>query len=174
MKRSRECRAFPAGSHAVLLRLLCSDVVKKMLTDSGLEVSSCAALAVPAAFAQEPGRASLALNVQQLRLPFQATISVPVDARVSPGEGRNQWRLHIRAASNPAMYPTFDGVLALLSAAGSGAQLQLDGRYTVPLGPIGRAIDMTALRGAARSSLRRFVRELAYRVAALARWACLE
>lgn len=122
-------------------------------------------------FAQESGRASLALNVRQLRLPFQATIYVAVDARVLPGDAPNEWRIHICAARNPALYPTFDGVLTLVDAAAAGSVLQLEGEYDVPFGAVGRAIDVTLLRGAAISSLERFVREVAYRVAALARWA---
>ena len=119
-------------------------------------------------FAQKPGRASLGLNVRQMHLPFQATICVAVDADVCPGEARNEWRLQIRAAP---LYPMFQGLLRLLPAEQSGAQLQIDGRYRVPFGALGRALDATVMRGAAESSLQRFVREIAYRVAALARWA---
>lgn len=141
----------------------------------------CAAVNAPAAFArqavetilsefaQEPGRASLALNVRQLHLPFQATITVPIEARVSPGQAATEWQLHIEAARNPELYPKFDGVLSLCDQ-GFGSQLQLDGDYTAPFGAVGRAIDATLLRGAARASLERFVREVAYRVAALSLW----
>lgn len=150
--------------------------------DPGIEVTTSAALAVPAHFAlpaldailsefsKEPGRESLALNMRQVHLPFEATISVPIEAHVYAGNARNEWRLHIHAASNAAMYPTFEGVLTLITASDSGSQLQLDGRYAVPYGAVGRAIDKTVLSGAARSSLERFVRELTYRVAAITRW----
>lgn len=121
-------------------------------------------------FAQEPGRASLALNVRQLRLPFEATICVAVRAQVLPGHARNEWQLHIRAAQNHTMYPEFDGLLRLTTSGNSGSQLQLAGKYTVPFRALGRAINVTVLRGAARSSLERFVRELAYRVVAIVRW----
>ncbi|HKU66950.1 MAG TPA: hypothetical protein VJP85_04145 [Candidatus Baltobacteraceae bacterium] len=126
--------------------------------------------AILSEFAQEPGRASLALNVRQLHLPFQATISVAISARIASGDAPNEWRLHIEAEHNPAVYPKFDGVLSLTSD-GCSSRLQLDGTYIAPFGAVGRAIDVTLLRGAARSSLDRFVRELAYRVAALSRWA---
>jgi hypothetical protein len=49
--------------------------------------------------------------------------------------------------------------------------LQLEGHYNVPMGALGRAIDATLLRGAAKESLDRFVRELGYRIIALTRWA---
>lgn len=122
-------------------------------------------------FAREPGRASLALNVRQLHLPFEATIAVAVDARVEPGEASNEWHLQIQAARNPGLYPKFDGVLTLIAANETDSQLQLDGAYTVPMGSVGRVVDATVLRGAAKTSLERFVREVAYRVAALTRWA---
>lgn len=172
---------FPAVSRWVPKELVWCYTVEKT-NESGIEVATSAALAVPAHFAfpaletilnefsKEPGRASLALNVRQLHLPFEATISAPVEAHVAAGNARNEWRLHILATSNSAMYPTFDGVLTLITAGDSGSQLQLEGHYAVPFGAVGRAIDKTVLSGAARSSLQRFVRELAYRVAAIARW----
>lgn len=113
---------------------------------------------------------SLALNLRQLHLPFEAEIRVPVEARVSPGSAHNEWRLDIRAAHNAALYPTFEGLLTLLPVGRCSAQLQLQGRYTVPFGALGKALDVTLMRGAAPSSLQRFVREVACRVAALARW----
>lgn len=150
---------------------------------SATPVSCAAAIAVDTAlalaaletilteFGSVDGGAALALNIRQLHLPFEAALRVPVRATVHPGESRNQWRLSIRAAKAPGLYPTFEGVLALLSAADKGCQLQLEGRYAPPLGSVGRAIDSTLLRGAARSSLERFIREVAHRVAALAHFA---
>jgi hypothetical protein len=155
--------------------------MKKMR--AAIRVSSSAACAIDTTFAlaaverilhefaSGSEQNSLALNIRQLHLPFEATIRVPITALVSVGEARNQWRLHIRAAVTPALYPTFDGVLSLLPAPGQGCQLRLDGGYTPPLGVVGRAIDATVLAGAARSSLERFLREVAHRVAALAQWA---
>lgn len=154
-----------------------------MNDNTGVQISKATAIAIPAAFAlpaletilkefaQHPGSASLALNIQQLHVPFQALITVPIEARVAPGQCRNEWRLTIRAASKPQLYPTFEGTLQLLSADRSGSQLQLDGRYVVPFGTLGRTIDLTFLRGAAEESLHRFVRDVAGRVAALSRWA---
>lgn len=172
---------FPAFSTGSLAHRTLYAVRKAKLR--GINVSSSAAVAVPIhfalpaletilrEFAQEPGRASLALNVRQLHLPFEATICVGIKARVSSGETRNEWHLQISAARNPRMYPTFDGVLTLIEVADSGSQLLLSGTYVVPFGALGRAIDVTLLRGAATSSLERFSRELAYRLTALAHWA---
>lgn len=139
-------------------------------------------MAIPAAFAlpaietilkefsQRPGAASLALDVQQMHVPWEALITVPVRAHVTSAGSRNEWNLTICAASNSRMYPVFEGALKLLDAAAEGAQLQLEGVYVAPFGAIGRAIDVTLLRGIAESSLHRFVRDLANRVATLSHW----
>jgi hypothetical protein len=86
-------------------------------------------------------------------------------------QGRGEWQLRICAASQPKLYPTFAGVLSLAPAGERSCELLLDGAYAVPLGVLGRAIDSTFLCGAAQASLERFVREIANRVATLARWA---
>ena len=138
------------------------------------------AIGAPAAFAlpaverilrefADPGSASLALNISELHLPFQAVISVPVHACVAPHAGPNEWRRGNRAAERAQHNPQFDGMLSLERAV-HGSELHLEGRYTVPLGTLGRVIDATVLRGAAESSLQRFVREIAHRVAAISQW----
>jgi hypothetical protein len=154
-----------------------------MNVKSGVPVSSTTAIKVPVAFAlpavetilkefgKTPGSASLALNLQELHAPFEAMISVPVNTRFEAGNGRNQWHVAINAAATPQLYPSFEGYLTLLDAPAIGAELRLEGQYVVPFGRAGRVIDMTLLRGIAESSLRRFLRDVASRVAALSRWA---
>ena len=154
-----------------------------MKSKNGVNVHTATAIRVPATFAlaaidtileefsQHEGHACLALDLQQMRAPFAATISVPIQARVTDGASRHEWNLKIRAASSIDVYPSFEGILKLLPAAENGSELQLDGQYVVPFGAIGRTIDLTFLRGAAQSSLERFVREIANRVAALSHWA---
>ncbi len=156
-----------------------------MKARNGVRVSTATAIPLPAAlalpaletvlkeFAKHPRSASLALDIEQLRVPFQAMVSVPVQAHVLPGESRNEWRLQIRAASKPQMYPAFDGVLTLVPATRNGSQLELSGAYIVPFGLLGRTLDVTLLRGMAQSSLQRFLRDVANRIAALSRWAQL-
>ena len=149
---------------------------------NGVQVESTTAIAVPAAFAlpaietilkefkQRVYAASLALNLEEMHVPLEALISVPVEVDVSPSLSRNEWLLLIRAESKSNLYPVFRGRLTLLDAAAAGAQIQLKGSYVVPLGALGHAVDMTLLRSAAESSLNRFVRELAHRVASLSTW----
>jgi len=171
-------RRFPAYSRA----LGSLETVKKTRRKAGFRVNTSAAVALDTTFALAAVETilngvcsdtsqALALNIRQLSVPLEALISVPVDVRVRSGEARNEWRLRIRAVSKPHLYPRFAGVLTLIPAADQGCQLQLSGEYAPPLGAIGRVIDATVLRGAAQSSLERFVREIAYRIAALARWA---
>lgn len=154
-----------------------------MSNKSGIPIHEATAIPVGAAaalpavetlldeFSQDPERASLALDMKTLHLPFQALISVPVQATVARAQKRGEWRLHIAAASKPQLYPAFDGTLTLLPAGLAGSQLKLDGSYVPPLGVVGRAVDFTFLHGAARSSLRRFLRDFSARIAALTRWA---
>ena len=153
-----------------------------MNAKDGVPVISATAIAAPASFAlpaielilkeftQCPGRASLALNIRDLHVPFEAMISVPIETHVRPGEHRNQWRLRIRAAQNVGLYPAFEGLLTLLSADNKGSQLQLEGSYAPPMGSFGSAIDRTVFHGAAKASLDRFVRNIASRVATLSQW----
>jgi len=150
---------------------------------NGINVRTATAIRVPATFAlaavetilkefsQHEGSACLALDLQQMQAPFAAMISVPIQAHVTDGPSRHEWNLKIRAASRIDIYPKFEGILRLLPAAENGSELQLDGQYVVPFGAIGRTIDLTFLRGAAQSSLERFVRDIATRVAALSHWA---
>ena len=154
-----------------------------MREKDGIRVNASTAITVPANYAlpaidtilrefvKQPGNAALALNMREMHLPFEALISVPIEARVSAGENVNEWRVVIRAASRAEMYPVFSGCLTLISAAQMGSQIELCGMYTVPLGRLGRAIDLTILRGVAQATLQRFVRELGNRVHALAHWA---
>jgi hypothetical protein len=143
-------------------------------------VSARTAIPAPAAFTLpaveailhefgDPAHAALALNANQLGIPFEAVISVPVQARIRPGEGRDEWSVRICAAAHPALYPVFEGSLRLLRAA-QGSELNLDGLYDVPFGAFGRALDRTVFHSAAEASLRTFLREIAHKVATLSRW----
>src|SRR5690242_6226017 len=135
-----------------------------MNLDNGVPVNSTTAIKLPAAFAlpaveailkefaKLPGGAALALNLEELRAPFEAMISVPVHMRFEPGEGRNQWRVQICAATAPRLYPAFDGYLTLVDAPSSGSELRLEGQYTPPVGKVGRVIDAALLRGIAQSA----------------------
>lgn len=152
-----------------------------------IQVSTDIALNVPAAvalpaletileeFKRCPAQAALALNMRDLHLPFEALVSVPIQMHIArlPSHGRNEWGIRICAAARPQLYPTFEGVLRLLLAGDRGSEVQLAGEYRVPLGPIGNALDATLFSGIAEQSLRRFVRDLTNRIAALARWAHL-
>jgi len=159
-------------------------VVVIMKSKKGLQVGAATAIPVPTLFAlpaletilkefERPGNASLALDLQRLHASLQAFISVPVDVAVWPGETRFEWRLRIRAASSPRLYPAFEGVLTLMPVGGSGSQLQLDGAYVPPFGAAGRTVDFTFLHGAAHTSLQRFVREIGNRALTLSRWSRL-
>lgn len=154
-----------------------------MPAKTSFDVTASSAIALDTSFAlaavetilkgvcSETPQAALALNIPQLKVPLEAMISAPIELRVDSGDARNEWFLQLRAHSKPYLYPTFEGILTLIPAGDRGCQLQLRGEYVPPFGAIGRVIDATVLRGVAQSSLHRFVKDIAQRVAALAQWA---
>lgn len=154
-----------------------------MTAKTAFDVTASSAIALDTTFAlaavetilkdacSETPQAALALNIAQLKVPLETMISVPIDLRVDSGDARNEWLLQLRAHSKPHLYPTFAGVLTLLPAGERGCQLQLRGEYVPPFGMVGRVIDSTVLGGVAQSSLHRFVKDIAHRVAAIAQWA---
>jgi len=147
-----------------------------MIATDGFDVSATTAIRVPVLLAlptlggvlkeraQQPEGVVLQVELPELRIPFHATIGVPVLTKIK-GLDRHEWSLEMRAATNPSVYPTFHGVLALEPVGAHACELQLKGKYAVPLGPLGRAIDATLFRGAAVASLQRFVDDVAFRVA---------
>ncbi|MHB8147992.1 MAG: hypothetical protein ACYDGM_12130, partial [Vulcanimicrobiaceae bacterium] len=58
------------------------------------------------------------------------------------------------------LFPKFVGTLTVMPAE-TETELWLQGRYDLPLGPLGAAVDATVLRGAAKNSLCRFLQWLA-------------
>jgi hypothetical protein len=156
-----------------------------MTRNNSVRIKSATAVAVPVAhalpalatvlreFKQRPGAASLALDMRQLHVPLEALITVPVRLDVTDGAFRNEWQIHVCAESKPQLYPVLEGLLKLVDAIDRGSQLELDGVYVVPFGALGHAVDITLFRGAAESSLHRFIRDLANRVASLSHWAAL-
>ncbi len=149
-----------------------------MKNKSGFKVSAVTAIRVPAIFAlpavdaalkefaHRPGSGSLAVNVQELGFPLAATVGIPIEASVSDGRSRHEWEIEMRSATRAHMYPSFTGVLSVTQAGASGCELRLEGEYMVPLGEIGRVIDLTLFKGIAQSSLQRFVHDIAARVMA--------
>ena len=61
--------------------------------------------------------------------------------------------LKIAATDGAELFPTFDGTISVSPVGTAACELWLQGRYDVPLGAIGAAIDATLFKGAAKRSL---------------------
>lgn len=148
----------------------------------GYHVSVATALPVPAIGAaatlavllksaeRQTGSISLNVALSDLGAPLGALIAVPVRARVTSAHASHEWGIAIEAAERASLYPTFTGVMTLVPTTAAGCAIQLNGTYVPPLGKLGRAIDMTLLRGTAETTLRHFVRELASMITERVRW----
>lgn len=108
-------------------------------------------------FQAHPGAASLEADFSALG----AAVSAPIKVSLSTGNSRYELEIGIEPATNERFFPAFCGVIALLHTLADTCELRLDGKYTVPLGGIGKTIDATLLRDVARAGLERFVQQLA-------------
>jgi hypothetical protein len=130
--------------------------------DSPIDV---AAQAVPQALADQmralnERKPQLRIEFSDLGAPLDGAIVVPVQA-LATANPAGDFALEITAAGNKRLYPVFSGTLALVSMDKMKCALRLEGTYDAPLGMLGFAIDATLLAGAARTSLQRFLDDLA-------------
>ena len=136
-----------------------------------IEVDAPVALAAPAA--REAVRTALSATVrrsQQGDVTLGATassdvarIEVPVlvesDADAAHADG--DLTLRIVARSMEALFPAFDGRVAVEPTDSADSRIRLIGDYRVPLGVLGAVTNATALDGIAREGLQKFVDDLA-------------
>lgn len=107
---------------------------------------------------EHPGSVSLSVDLaRDLEAPVEASLAVPVVLKVTPDPRSNDFSVRIAPATRQHFYPAFKGTLHITPARLNSSVISLRGTYTVPLGGIGQAVDMTLLRGAAHSSLKRFL-----------------
>jgi hypothetical protein len=109
-------------------------------------------------FQASPGSAEL-----EAALPYSVGGRTSRPVRIAFGQGNSSYELEIRieAAESPKLFPQFHGVIGLLYTFGSSCDLRLEGKYHVPFGVAGTAVDRTLLRDSATTSLERFTRQLA-------------
>ena len=136
-----------------------------MRRQDGIPLSICSAVSAPIQLAwtalsditkdleANPGREALALDLDELEIPFEAKLAVPIKTRFATRRSRYEKAISIKPTIRRDVFPCFSGVLAFESTLARTCQLRLDGTYTVPLGILGKTIDMTFTRGAAKASL---------------------
>jgi hypothetical protein len=69
--------------------------------------------------------------------------------------------LEWQAAKNPGLFPEMKAVLSVYALSRSETQLDFEGRYRVPFGPLGGAVDALVGYRVAEASVLRFVQEVA-------------
>ncbi|WP_157965846.1 CBS domain-containing protein [Euzebya rosea] len=110
---------------------------------------------------QPDGDGSVLMTLRSNRggVDVHKRVRVHIDQGV---EGEDVLRIPVRWRADPAphLFPTFDGVIELLTLGNGRCELSLVGYYEPPLGPIGDAVD-TYLSDTARASAIRLVRHLA-------------
>jgi hypothetical protein len=107
-----------------------------------------------------PDQGALAVYLRDLHVAVRGEIRVPVEMEFSERPSRFQSAISIRALSNSAFFPRFEGTLSL-SPSGTTSELWLQGSYQPPLGVLGALLDRTVLRNAARRSLDAFLQRIA-------------
>jgi hypothetical protein len=97
--------------------------------------------------------AALHVGLRDLRLPVSGEIGVPITTGVVDRPMQYTCTLKIAATDGAELFPTFDGTISVSPVGTAACELWLQGRYDVPFGAIGAAIDATLLKGAAKRSL---------------------
>ena len=106
------------------------------------------------------------LRVQLAGLEVAATIEIqtgPIEESPS-GAGRTRTlRIPIawKAAERPNLFPVMNAELSVYALTGTETQLDFQGHYDPPLGPLGTAIDAAVGHRIAEASVHRFVAEIA-------------
>jgi hypothetical protein len=71
-----------------------------------------------------------------------------------------------RASRHESLFPALEADLEVAPLGGGNSQLAMTGRYTPPLGPVGRAVDKALLHRVAEATVRDFVERAANRLRA--------
>ncbi len=98
---------------------------------------------------------------RDLKMPFEAQVHVPVQFDASAPQVDDGFNVTLVPAVRRPYYPRFAGILRMAEQRAESSALLLEGSYTVPFGIVGRVLDMTLFRGAARRSLQRFLDHIA-------------
>jgi len=72
--------------------------------------------------------------------------------------------LEWKAAKSPGLFPVMRAVLSLYALTDTETQLDLEGDYQPPLGPLGRVIDAAIGHRIAEASVHRFIEQVATRL----------
>jgi hypothetical protein len=96
-------------------------------------------------------------------------VSADIDIHVhSTDEGTSplstpatNFTLEWKAAKSPGLFPVMKAVLSVYALTATETQLDLEGDYQPPLGPLGRALDAAVGHRVAEASVHRFIEQIA-------------
>lgn len=109
---------------------------------------------------------TLSLGLRDLKIPVDADLSVPVETSVELRPQRWEGTIEIQATNNQKLFPRFSGTISVTPNGPSASELWLQGSYETPVGVLGEGFDETLFRGAAETSLLRFLQWLGGEVTA--------
>ncbi|MHB8147980.1 MAG: hypothetical protein ACYDGM_12070, partial [Vulcanimicrobiaceae bacterium] len=87
---------------------------------------------------------TLSVDFRDLHIRADGEVQVPVAARIENRPSGWEYDLEIQAAAKERFFPKFVGTLTVMPAE-TETELWLQGRYDLPLGPLGAAVDATVL-----------------------------
>jgi hypothetical protein len=97
--------------------------------------------------------AALHVGLRDLRLPVSGQVGVSITTDMVERPLQYTCTLKIAASDGAELFPTFDGTIAVSPVGTSACELWMQGRYDVPFGALGAAIDATLFKGTAKRSL---------------------
>ena len=156
MSRPREVRSFEYVNHPY-------ERVREALLSDTLGTFRSATRA--AADRVSSVAAALRANVAGLEVSTEIDISVGETEETPRKLGRPP-SLHIpsewKARTRPRLFPLMQARLSVYPLTGSETQLDFEGSYEPPLGPVGSAIDAALGQRIAEASVHRFVADVAH------------
>ncbi|MDH3731997.1 MAG: hypothetical protein OEU54_00625 [Gemmatimonadota bacterium] len=106
----------------------------------------------------------LHVNIGGFEVGTEISLNVS-EIDLEPGSGasgeRTRIRLDWKAAKNPRLFPEMTGVLSVYALTAKETQLDFEGTYETPLGPLGTAVEAIIGRRIADASVHRFVTDVA-------------
>jgi len=107
------------------------------------------------------------VDLGHVNLPNVGYIAIPIQLTIGKHTpGINQYRINIRAASHPTLFPVFDGQIGT-DASGDETVIWIGGSYDVPFGTAGAVFDAGVARGIAQRCVENFNEDVANAVQAM-------
>jgi hypothetical protein len=130
-----------------------NDVLRRATTSAAARSSQVGAT-LHAAFAGVDVGIDIRVEVQSVR-DEEGIAGLPPLSRMT---------LAWKAARGAALFPVMSAELSFWPLTSSETQIELEGAYRTPLGPVGNAVDAALGHRLAEAAVHRFLREVAYQV----------